>query len=259
MTAMVRPGTVVIVGAGPGDPELLTLKALRRLREADAVVYDRLVSAEILAYATPGAERIYVGKARGLHSLGQDAINRLLIDLARAGRRVVRLKGGDPYVFGRGAEEAEALAAAGIDFEVVPGVTAACGAAAYAGIPLTHRDYAHACVFATGCLQDGAASLDWPMLARPGQTVVVYMGLAALEEVCRQLVAHGLAPQTPAALVEQATTARQRVIEGTLASLPRLARRAAPKPPTLIIVGEVVGLRSRLAAAQSADSLALVA
>ncbi len=258
MKPMTRPGKVVLVGAGPGDPELLTLKALKRLREADAVVYDRLVSPEVLEHAAPGAERIYVGKARGAQALGQDAINGLLVDLARAGKRVVRLKGGDPYIFGRGAEEAEALARAEIDFEVVPGLTAACGAAAYAGIPLTHRDYAHACVFATGCLQDGSANLDWPALARPNQTVVVYMGLAALEEVCRQLIAHGLPARTPAALVEQATRARQRVIEGTLASLPQRALRAAPKPPTLIIVGEVVRLRAKLAA-RSAEPLALVA
>ncbi len=249
-------GMVYIVGAGPGDPELLTLKAVRRLREADAVVYDRLVEPEVLAHVSPGAERFYVGKARGAHPVPQQEINALLLRLARAGKRVVRLKGGDPYVFGRGAEEAEALVAAGIPFELVPGVTAACGAAAYAGIPLTHRDHAQACVFVTACLKDGSTNLDWEMLARPRQTVVVYMGLAALEQVCHQLVAHGLAPGTPAALVEQATTPRQRVIQGTLGTLAARVRRTAPEPPTLIVVGEVVRLRARLGAGGSAEQAA---
>jgi uroporphyrin-III C-methyltransferase / precorrin-2 dehydrogenase / sirohydrochlorin ferrochelatase len=243
-----KPGMVHIVGAGPGDPELLTLKAVRRLREAEAVVHDRLVTPEVLSHASPLAERFYVGKARGAHPVPQQRINELLIRLARAGKRVVRLKGGDPHVFGRGGEEAEALAAAGIAFEVVPGVTAACGVAAYAGVPLTHRDYAQACVFVTACLKDGSSNLDWEMLARPRQTVVVYMGLAALEQVCSQLAAHGLAPGTPAALVERATTPYQRVIEGTLGTLAARVRRAAPEPPTLLIVGEVVRLRARLSA-----------
>lgn len=248
-----KRGMVYIVGAGPGDPELLTLKAVRRLREADAVVHDRLVTPEVLAYASPRAERYYVGKARGEHPVPQEEINALLVRLARAGMRVVRLKGGDPHVFGRGGEEAETLVQAGIPFEVVPGVTAACGAAACAGIPLTHRDYAHACVFVTACLKDGSASLDWEMLARPRQTVVVYMGLAALEQVCAQLIAHGLAPGTPAALVERATTPHQQVIEGTLVTLAARVRRAAPEPPTLLVVGEVVRLRSKLCASEQAS------
>ncbi|OGA51340.1 MAG: uroporphyrinogen-III C-methyltransferase [Betaproteobacteria bacterium RIFCSPLOWO2_12_FULL_62_13] len=239
-------GEVYIVGAGPGDPELLTLKAARLIREADTIVHDRLVAPEILQLARPQAERIYVGKARSAHVVPQAEINALLIGLAAAGKRVVRLKGGDPFVFGRGAEEAEALAQAGIPFEVVPGVTAGCGAAAYAGIPLTHRDFAHACIFATGCLSAGNTDLDWAMLARPRQTVVIYMGLAALELICSRLVSHGLAPDTPAALVEKATTPSQRVITGTLASLPERVRSAAAKPPTLVIIGEVVKLRARL-------------
>ncbi|MBI4208017.1 MAG: uroporphyrinogen-III C-methyltransferase [Betaproteobacteria bacterium] len=240
-------GKVYIVGAGPGDPELLTLKAARLIRAADIIVYDRLVAPEILALADPRAERIYVGKARSTHLVPQAEINALLVGLASAGKRVVRLKGGDPFVFGRGGEEAEALARAGVAFEVVPGVTAACGAAEYAGIPLTHRDFAHACVFAAGCLRDGAAGLDWAMLARPRQTIVIYMGLAALEEICRQLVAHGLHRDTPAALIESATTVRQRVITGTLANLPERVRAGAAKPPTLVIVGEVVRLHDQLA------------
>lgn len=244
---MLAAGKVYIVGAGPGDPELLTLKAARLIRDADIIVYDRLVAPEIVRLAHPRAERIYVGKARSTHLVPQAEINALLVGLAGAGKRVVRLKGGDPFVFGRGGEEAEALARAGVAFEVVPGVTAACGAAEYAGIPLTHRDFAHACVFAAGCLRDGAAGLDWATLARPKQTVVIYMGLAALEEICRQLVAHGLDRDTPAALVESATTANQRVIAGTLANLPELVRAAAAKPPTLVIIGEVVRLRERLA------------
>lgn len=245
-----HPGMVHIVGGGPGDPELLTLKAVKRLGAADAVVYDRLVAPEVLAYAAPGAERFYVGKARGAHSVPQREINALLVRLAHEGKRVVRLKGGDPSIFGRGAEEAEALVAAGIAFELVPGVTAACGAAAYAGIPLTHRDHAQACVLVTGCLKDGTANLDWDMLARARQTVVVYMGLAWLEEVCAQLIAHGLPSATPAALVARATSPKQRVIQATLASLPRRVRRAAPEPPTLIVVGEVVRLRTKLGAAR---------
>ncbi len=251
-----KAGIVHIVGAGPGDPELLTLKAVKRLREADAVVHDRLVSPEMLAHASPDAERFYVGKARGAHPVPQREINALLVRLARAGKRVVRLKGGDPHVFGRGGEEAEALAAAGIAFEVVPGVTAACGVAACAGIPLTHRDYAQACVFVTACLKDGSSNLDWEMLARPRQTVVVYMGLAALEQVCGQLAAHGLAPATPAALVERATTPGQRVIQSTLGTLAARARRAAPEPPTLLVVGEVVRLRAKLGARGEAPQAA---
>ena len=235
-------GMVHLVGAGPGDPDLLTMKAHRLLQRADVVVYDRLVSAEVLAMARRDAERLYVGKRRGNHSMSQDEINARLVALARAGKSVVRLKGGDPFVFGRGGEEIEALARAGIAVEVVPGVTAALGCAASAGIPLTHRDYAQACVFVTGHRKDGHLDLDWPMLARPRQTVVIYMGVEALPTIATQLVAHGLPASTPIALIENGTTDRERRVVGTLATIERQAMRARLDGPTLCVVGEVVGL-----------------
>jgi uroporphyrin-III C-methyltransferase / precorrin-2 dehydrogenase / sirohydrochlorin ferrochelatase len=245
--AAAKRGRVYLVGAGPGDPELLTLRALRILRQADVILYDHLVSDEIVDLARRGAERIYVGKERSRHTLRQEAINALLARLAQQGKRVVRLKGGDPFVFGRGGEEIETLSRLGIPFEVVPGITAALGVASYAGIPLTHRDYAQTCVFTTGHLKDGSTDLDWAALARPRQTVVVYMGLLGLPVVCRELVAHGLPESTPAAIVQQGTTSEQRIVIGTLSTLPELAAAAALKPPTLIIVGEVVRLHERLA------------
>ena len=239
-----RAATVYLVGAGPGDPELLTLRAARLLAEADAVVYDRLVSAPILELARAGAQRIHAGKERGRHSLAQSAINALLIRLAREGRRVLRLKGGDPFIFGRGGEEAEALAAAGVEFEVVPGITAASGVSAYSGIPLTHRDYASSVLFVAGHLKDGSVDLDWDALVGAQRTLVVYMGLVGVATLCRELVAHGLSATTPAAIVQRATTPEQRTLVGTLANLPELA--AQLKPPTLIVVGEVVRLHARL-------------
>lgn len=242
-----RTGKVYLVGAGPGNPELLTLRALRVLRRADVVLYDHLVSPGVLALVRRGAELLYVGKERANHSLTQHEINRLLVAHARRGRQVVRLKGGDPLIFGRGGEEIETLAAEGVSFEIVPGVTAACGVAAYAGIPLTHRDHAHTCVFATGHLKDGSVNLDWVALARPRQTVVIYMGLASLALVCRELVRHGLPAETPAAIVQQGTTASQRVVTGTLADLAARAAAAGLRPPTLVIVGDVVRLREKLA------------
>jgi uroporphyrin-III C-methyltransferase len=202
-----QPGHVYLVGAGPGDPELLTLRGARLVAGADVVVYDNLVSPLIVDLASAAAERIYVGKKAADHTLPQEAINALLVRHARAGRRVVRLKGGDPFIFGRGGEEMEALMAAGITVEVVPGVTAAAGIAAYAGIPLTHRDHAQSVVFATGFLKDGALELDWPMLARPNQTLVIYMGISRLAEICARLVEHGLAASTPAGVIERGTTA----------------------------------------------------
>jgi uroporphyrin-III C-methyltransferase len=241
-----RTGVVYLVGAGPGDPDLLTIRALRLLQRADVVVYDHLVGDGILDFARCDTQRIYAGKEAAKHSMRQEDINQLLIELARDGRSVVRLKGGDPFIFGRGGEELEALANAGIPFEVVPGVTAASGVSCYTGIPLTHRDHAQACVFVTGHLRDGSVNLDWPALARPRQTVVIYMGLAALPEISRQLIAHGLPESTAAAVVEQGTTPRQRVVAGTLSTLPTLASEYGLKPPCLIVIGSVVSLHERL-------------
>jgi uroporphyrin-III C-methyltransferase/precorrin-2 dehydrogenase/sirohydrochlorin ferrochelatase len=193
------------------------------------------------------AHRIYVGKERSHHTLPQDEINELLVRLAQQGKRVLRLKGGDPFIFGRGGEEIETLSAHGIAFQVVPGVTAASGMSCYAGIPLTHRDHAHACVFVTGHLKDGSVELDWPALARPGQTVVVYMGMGALSEICRQMIRHGLPAGTPAAVVQSATTRKQKVVSGSLETLPHLARATGMQAPALIVIGEVVKLRRKLA------------
>lgn len=240
-------GTVYLVGAGPGDPELLTLRAARLLAEAEVIVYDHLVSEPILQMGRRDAQRIYAGKERGNHTLSQTELNQLLVRLAREGRRVMRLKGGDPFIFGRGGEEVEALAAAGIPFEVVPGITAACGIAAYAGIPLTHRDYANSCLFVAGHLKDGSVNLDWDSLVRPARTLVVYMGLLGLPTLCRELIAHGMSAATPAAIVQHGTTASQRTVVGTLATLPQLAQAARLAPPTLIIIGEVVRLQAQLA------------
>jgi uroporphyrin-III C-methyltransferase len=238
---------VYLVGAGPGAPDLLTLRAAKLLAEADAVVYDHLVGPEVLALARAGAELVYVGKQRSLHSMAQDEINALLVRLARAGRTVVRLKGGDPFIFGRGGEELQALAAAGVAFEVVPGITAASGVASFAGIPLTHRDYAQRCTFVTGHLKDGSSGLDWAALARPRQTVVIYMGLSGLPGICAQLQAHGLPADWPAAVVSHGTLAAQRVVCATLSTLADAVLRERLESPCLTIVGEVVRLRDQLA------------
>src|SRR6185503_11729604 len=240
-------GEVVLVGAGPGDPGLLTLRALRALQNADVILYDRLVSAEVLDLARRDAERINVGKTAGGAQVSQEEINALLVQLAQQGKRVCRLKGGDPFIFGRGGEELEALAAAGVRFEVVPGVTAAAGCAAYAGIPLTHRDHAQSLVFVTGHTKDDADdSVNWDHLARPAQTVVFYMGLGHLERSISQLRAHGAPESRGAAIVEQGTRAEQRVVTGTLADLAQKARQAGIQSPALLIVGEVTRLHATL-------------
>ena len=240
-------GTVYIVGSGPGDLDLLTLRAARLIGEADAIVYDHLIAEGVLGLARPEAEKIYAGKESSKHSVPQHELNRLLVSLARAGRNVVRLKGGDPFVFGRGGEEIETLVDSGIPFEVVPGVTSAVGCAAYAGIPLTHREHAQAVAFATGHLKDGTINLDWPSLARPRLTVVFYMGVGTLAEICRQMIAHGLPPDHPAAVVQNGTTQRQRVLTADLATLPGKVAAAGVTAPALIIVGTVVRLHRKLA------------
>ncbi|MBK6472144.1 MAG: uroporphyrinogen-III C-methyltransferase [Betaproteobacteria bacterium] len=239
-------GKVYLVGAGPGDAELLTLKAARLLAQADVVVYDHLVGADVLALVGPAARRLYVGKERSHHSIPQEGINELLVRLAREGRTVVRLKGGDPFVFGRGGEELQVLAAEGVPFEVVPGITAACGVASYAGIPLTHRDYAQSVTFVTGHLKDGSCNLDWPALARPRQTVVIYMGLSGLATICTRLVEHGLPASWPAAVVAHGTLAEQQVVCATLGTLAEAVAREGLQSPALTIVGEVIKLRDEL-------------
>lgn len=245
MTDTLHP--VFIVGAGPGDPDLLTRKAERALRQADVVVYDRLVSDEILDLLPAGATRIFAGKAARNHHMPQQEINELLVSLAKSGKRVVRLKGGDPFVFGRGSEEAEELAKDGVPFEVVPGITASMGCTAYAGIPLTHRGLATGFKVVTGHRKEGHdLDLDWPTLADPNTTLVIYMGLTNVKLITEQLIAHGLPADTPAAAIQNGTTPRQRTILTRLHGLPDCVEKAQLKAPTLLVIGQVVQLAKTL-------------
>jgi uroporphyrin-III C-methyltransferase/precorrin-2 dehydrogenase/sirohydrochlorin ferrochelatase len=240
-------GEVYLVGAGPGDPDLLTFRALRLMQQADVVIYDRLVAKPILDMTRHDAEHIYVGKERDKHTMRQEEINQLLAKLAKQGKRVLRLKGGDPFIFGRGGEEIDTLAAEGVPFQVIPGITAASGCASYAGIPLTHRDYAQSVTFVTGHLKDGTMNINWKMLAQPSQTIVFYMGLVGLPVICKELRNHGVDKDMPIALIQQGTTHLQRVFTGTLETILDIVEQERPKPPTLIIVGRVVELQKKLA------------
>jgi len=254
-------GKVYLVGAGPGDPDLVTFRALRLMQKADVVLYDRLIGEGVMNLVRREAERIYVGKRPDDHELPQEEIGALLVRLATEGKRVLRLKGGDPFMFGRGGEEIEALAAHGVPFQVCPGVTAAIGASAYAGIPLTHRDHAQACVFVTGHGKDGKLDLDWTALLQPRQTVAIYMGLRNLEALTTDFVARGASADLPAAIVDNATRLNQKVVVGTLATLAAKARAAELRGPSIVIVGTVVALRDKLdwyapAAEDVADAVA---
>lgn len=240
-------GRVYLIGAGPGDPELLTLKAYRLLKMADVVLYDRLVGKEIIDLIPEAAEKRYVGKAKSLHSLPQEEINSLLVAKAKEGHMVVRLKGGDPFIFGRGGEELEELIEEGVPFEVVPGVTAAAGCAAYAGIPLTHRDYAQSVRFLTGHLKEGSAELPWEELVHPSQTLVIYMGLTGLKDISQSLMKFGMKSTMPVAIVEKGTTKEQRVFTSTIEGIYNVSIKYEAKSPALLIIGEVVTLQEKLA------------
>ena len=239
-------GEVYLVGGGPGDPDLLTFRALRLMQQADVVLFDRLVAPAIVKLVRKDADRIYVGKKSDQHAMSQEEINKLLVKLAREGKRVLRLKGGDPFIFGRGGEEIESLAEEGVSFQVVPGITAAAGCAAYAGIPLTHRDHAQSCIFITGHMKDGKLDLNWDTLIQPGQTIAVYMGVGATTVICEELIRHGMNEKTPAAIIQQGTTSNQRIYVGTLKTLSTLVVEEDIKPPSMMIIGNVVKLRDKL-------------
>ena len=241
-----KTGEVYLVGAGPGDPELLSFKALRLMQKADIVIYDRLVSRPIMNLIRQDAEKIYVGKQRADHAMPQENINQLLARLALEGKKVLRLKGGDPFIFGRGGEEIESLIKDDIPFQIVPGITAASGCASYAGIPLTHRDHSQACIFVTGHLRDGTVNLNWEMLAHEKQTLIFYMGMHGSKIICEELIKHGLSDETPAALIVKGTTEDQEVIIGDLKNMPKIIMERKIVPPTLLIIGDVVKLHNKL-------------
>ena len=239
-------GEVYLVGAGPGDPDLLTFRALRLMQQADIALYDRLIHPSIIDLIRRDAKKIYVGKQRDNHELRQEEINDLLVKYARKGYRVLRLKGGDPFIFGRGGEEIDSLVDENISFQVVPGITSASGCSAYSGIPLTHRDYAQSCIFVTGHLRKGKLELNWEKLIQPNQTIVFYMGLVSIDIICNELIKHGLNSSTPCALIQQGTTPDQKVYISTLESMGDVVKKEKPSAPTIFIIGNVVTLRNKL-------------